>query len=199
MGMIEYCSSGTVTWKTLVEFVLPNALSEGFQSYRRVERSRKLLKNTLLFLVWMWSCFIVIRSYAGNLTSFITAPKFGFDFDTPEDVLNQCEITPVIREGSFLISAASHLPQNSAIKILINNAELLSAKDHWSSPCFTSGTQFTREHASICGNYAIKYTMSDDYSKYGRCNWYTTKSSFFFLFGSMILQVHIIKIKKDFL
>ena len=109
--------------------------------------------------------------------------------DTPEKVLSQGEITPVIREGHYLISAASQLPQNSSIKILINNAELLSVNEHYSSGCFTIGTQFTKRHASICPDIAIKGTMSKDYSKYGQCNWYTTKSPFLHMFGSMALQV----------
>ena len=120
-------------------------------------------------------------------------------FDTPEDVLSQGEITPVIREGYYLISAASQLPQNSSIKILINHAEQLSVKQHWSSSCFTSSTQFTKRHASICPDIAIKSTMSKDYSEYGQCNWYTTKSPFLHTFVAMAFQVsEIISCEMDF-
>ena len=81
LAMVQHPSRGVIHWKASVELVLRNVLSES-GCYRRPEKnilSTKFYQN-ILIVIWIWACYIIIKSYAGNLIAMITRPKLDFKF-----------------------------------------------------------------------------------------------------------------------
>ena len=178
MGLTDYFGTGGVKWITVLGFVLRNVLSESFQSYRRFI-GPKQYKKLMLSVVWIWSCFILVKSYSGNLTAFITKPKLVMQFEMPEDFLNQDDMTLVVPDETAILEMMMQLPSKSTMGILLKETKRMTWNKHWPSSCFTNSTQFTKRHASICDVTSIKSLLSDDFSQSGKCNWYTTKTTFF--------------------
>ena len=110
-------------------------------------------------------------------------------FTELEDFLNQNEISLLIRDGDSVINYMLQSPADSVMFKLIK--QILSKKDDWASSCFTKDTQFTKKHASICDDLSISRLISDDFSKSGKCNWYTINYKFQNIVGtSMAFQVN---------
>ena len=192
IGLTDYFDTGTIDWITVLGFVIRNVLSESFQSYRRVIGQlpdKKQYKKLILYVVWIWSCFILVKSYSGNLTALITKPKLVMQFEQPEDFLNQDDMALVVPGETAILEMLMQLPKNSTMAILLEKTERMAWTKHWPSNCFTNSTQFTKRHASICDVTNIKYLISDDFSQSGKCNWYKTKTTFFHVPVVMAFQV----------
>ena len=147
--------------------------------------------STILIVIWIWSCFIIIKSYAGNLTAMITRPKLDFKFTKMEDFLEQEEMSLVIEDGVEMIGLMKQAPINSPMRQIIEKASRLPVDldTKWSSGCFTESTQYSGKHASICDMQAITHLISSDFSENGKCNWYTMTKGFYHGSLAMAFQV----------
>ena len=160
LAMIQHPSIRQINWKVSVEFVLRNVLSESFRSYRRVKNIlvKKFYQN-ILIIIWIWSCFVIIKSYAGNLTAMITRPKLDFKFTELEDFLNQEEMSLVIEDGVQAIGLMKQAPINSPMRQIIEKTSRLDVglETMWPSGCFTESTQYSGNYASICDIQSIMH------------------------------------------
>ena len=95
-------------------------------------------------------------------------------FTDLKDFLNQNEMSLVVRDGDSVIDYMSQSPADSAMFRLIQQTKILNG----ASACFTKDTQFTKKHASICDDMSILSLLSDDFSRCGKCRWYTIKNRF---------------------
>ena len=193
MSLSEYPSGRTINWRVSVELVSRNALSESFQSYRRVY---KILWNInishkALIIIWIWSCFVLMKSYAGNLTAMITRPKLSMKYTMLQDFLDQDELSLVIEEGVHGVKYMKQSPINSTMRRIIDQTQILSLEEEWPSVCFPKSIQYTKRHASICDNSAILGLLSDDFSEHAKCNWYTMEEGFFH--GILVLAFQVDK------
>ena len=183
LAMIQHPSIRQINWRVSVEFVLRNVLSESFGSYRRVNKNilNKKFYQKILIVIWIWSCFIIIKSYAGNLTAMISRPKLDFKFTKLEDFQNQEEMSLVVEDGIEVIDFMKQAPIDSPMRQIIEKTSRLEVglETMWSSGCFTESTQYSGKHASICDIQAIMHLISSDFSENGKCNWYTIEDRFF--------------------
>ena len=146
--------------------------------------------HNIVIVIWIWSCFILIKSYEGNLTAMITRPKLNFDFTKLEDFVDQDEMLLVVEVGTEVSKYMKQYPANSTMRRIIDKTFPLGVTgDEWPSMCFTKSTQFTKKHASICDNLSISLLLSDDFIENGICNWYTLNKDYFERAASMAFQV----------
>ena len=185
MSCLDTLNTGKINLEKYVGFVLRNVLSENIRKLP----DKKFYEKILVF-VWLWSCFVLVMSYAGNLTAMITRPKFDMKFTQLEDFINQDEISLVIEDGVVGLEAMREAPKNSTFRKIIENTKIMDvANANWSSNCFTTQTQSTKRHASICDSNSILTLLSDDFRENGKCNWYTLKSGFYTGYQVMAFQV----------
>ena len=166
MGVADYIATKDIDWNTLIGFVLRNVFTEHLG---RIPDSMAYKK--ILVFVWAWACFVLVMSFAGNLTAMITRPKLDMEITKIEDFLHQDKITLVIEEG--LVGHIELLPANSNTKRVLNQAQILPLEGNWPSDCFDDDTQYTGKHASYCEIQSILTILSEDFSENGKCNWYT--------------------------
>ena len=188
MGLADYLARGAIKWDTWIGFVLRNILSETAHKMPDKRNSDKLL-----IFIWIFSSFVLVMAYAGNLTAMITRPKLVMSFEKLEDFLDQDEISLVVEDGLGIIENMKQSPSESVYKKLIDKAERLDTgdSDDWPSGCFNPTTHVSKRHASICDIHGINSHFSEDYSANGKCNWYSTKTKFFDVPIVMAFQVHV--------
>ena len=167
MGLAEYITDEehSVPWATLIGFVLRNVLSENTGKL-----PDKRLYQKIMVYAWVWSCFVLVMAFAGNLTALITRPKLEMKYTRPDHFLNQSDMTLVTEYGTGL---AAKLQNDPLKRALMNETEYLSLSANWTSNCFTNVTQYTGRHASICDMFSTQIVLSDDFKESGVCNWYT--------------------------
>ena len=144
-------------------FVFRNALAEGWQSFRRIAKrlpGKKLyLYQMLLISVWIWYCFLLIKSYAGNLTATIAKPKLEMKFNKPEDLLYQDEIKLVVEDGIGAVEYMRQSPSDSTIGRLIEKTTVYSSDDldpgEHEDDCFTNTDRQTK-NLKLLGNNVKK-------------------------------------------
>ena len=188
MGLAEYIRSrcGIVNWTSLVGFVLRNAFQEN------INLQDKGIARKLLIIVWIWSAFIVCRSYAGNLTAMITNPKLARPIKEPEDLLNQEDLSWVVEAGVGAVEYMSSSPPGSTWRRIYEQIEELNYGDEeeeWPSGCFSYSTYHSGKHASICDIDSIRSHMHYNFSGEALCHWYKTDSNFFEVSTVMVFQV----------
>ena len=195
LAMVQHPSTGVINWKASVEFVFRNVLSES-GCYRRPKKnilSKKFYQTTLI-VIWIWTCFVITKSYAGNLIAMITRPKLNFKFTELEHFVNQDEVTLVIEDGVDGIEYMKQFPTCSPLRQIIDKSLRLSTgwEVVWTSNCFTASTQYTRRHASICDSHGISHLLSSDFGENGKCNWYTLKDGFYHGPLAIAFQVQVL-------
>ena len=169
MGIADYIANNkSVNWDISVGFVLRNVLSETMGNLPNKRPYQKIL-----VFVWVWSCFVLVMSFSGSLTAMITRPKLDMKFTKLEHFLNQDEMSLVTEGGSALNEYMNSLGDDSITKKILLKTERLTSWDDWPSNCFTSSTQYTKRHASICDDLSILTLLSWDFEEAGKCNWYT--------------------------
>ena len=167
MAMADFVASGHIDWDNSVGFVIRTVFMEHMETmpYRKFYQK-------ILFFVWTWSCFVIVMSFAGNLTAMITRPTLDMKIERIEDFLHQDEITLVMEGG--LIGDLEFYPSNSSTRKVLEQAQILPLDhDYWPSDCFNEFTQYTHKHASYCDIQSILAILSKDFTKNGKCNWYT--------------------------
>ena len=171
MGTAEYIANNKIVhWDILVGFVLRNVLSE---NYREMLQHHQRTHQKILVSVWLWSCFILLMSFSGNLTATITRPKLDMRFTSLEHFSNQDDMSLVTGSGFVMNEYMNSLPDDSLTKEILLNTETLHDWEDWTSNCFTRRTQFTRRHASICDDLSTLTFLSNSFEKSGKCEWYT--------------------------
>ena len=192
LAITQHPSTGNINWRVSVEFVLRNVLSESFRSYLRVNKkilNKKIYQN-ILIVIWIWSCFIIIKSYAGKLTAMITRPNIDLKFTKLQDFLDQDEVSTVVGDTIQVIEYMKKSKSPMMGQILNKTIRLdVSSETEWASNCFTKNTQYTGKHASICDSGSISLLLSSDFGESGKCNWYTMKEGFYYATAAMAFQV----------
>ena len=168
MALAEYVTNGHIDWDTSVGFVVRTV----FMEHMETMPDRKFYEK-ILFFVWTWSSFVIVMSFAGNLTAMITRPTLDMKIKKVEDFLHQSEITLVIEDG--LKGDLGRFPSNSTTRRVLEQAQTLPLDPsiYWPSDCFNELTQYTQKHASYCDIQSILAILSDDFTQNGQCNWYT--------------------------
>lgn len=191
MALADYLRGVGTEWATLVGFVLRNILSENMCKIPDRNNYQKFLT-----CIWMLCSFVLVMSYAGNLTAMIATPNLDMKFSKPEDLLHQQEITLVVEDGIGAIEYMSQSPSGSTMSRLLEKTYILRhdydlAPEEWMENCFTTTDRYIGNYGAICDIDSIKSRLSDDFSKNGRCNWYITKKSLFEVPSVMVFQVCI--------
>ena len=172
MGVAEYIADRHVNWEILVGFVMRNVCSE---TMGKLPDKRPYQK--ILVFVWVWSCFVLVMSFAGNLTAMLIKPKIDMKFTEPEHFLDQDEMTLVTEVGSELKGYMNSLPSHYVTKKLLLKTEIMTYEEEWESNCFTTRTHYSRRHASICDNLSIQTVLSDAFEYTRQCKWYTMNAN----------------------
>ena len=190
--VIDYILYHELYWYNWMEFVLRNVMSESYQSFKRLNSKRickwQYLYQKVLILVWTWSCFILVKSYSGNLTAMIARPKLDMKFSKPEDFLHQQEITLSIEEGIGAIEYMSQSLPGSTMRRLIEKTERSEANKEFVD-CFSKTNEQSGRHAAICDLVSIKSRLSNDFTAHGHCNWYVMEQKLFGASSVMVFQV----------
>ena len=167
-------------------------MSESNQSCKRIFRSvnnkRQPLYYKVLILSWTWVCFILVKSYSGNLTAMIARPKLDMKFTKAEDFLHQHEEALTIEDGIGAIEYMSRSPPGSTMRKLIEKTERVDPKEKLID-CFSKSHQKSGRHAAICDIVSIKSRMSNDFTVHGHCNWYLMEQKLFASPSVMAFQV----------
>ena len=96
MGLADYVFCGSVDWEALIGFVLRIALSENDSNLPE----NKWAYQKLFLICWISSVFVLVQSYAGNLTAMLTRPTLPAMLRNAEDLLSQDDISLVMEKGS---------------------------------------------------------------------------------------------------
>ena len=181
-----------LNWYTWLEFVLRNVLSESNQSYKRLNRDlldkKQYRFQKVLILIWTWCCFILVKSYAGNLTAMIARPKLDIKFTKAEHFLHQHEIALTIEDGIGAIEYMTQSPPGSTMRGLIEKTERIESNMDFND-CFTKSNEQSGRHAAICDIVSIKSRLSYDFTTHGHCNWYVIEETLFGASTVMVFQV----------
>ena len=166
MGVAEYIADRHVNWEILIGFVMRNVCSDPMGKLPDKRPYQKIL-----VIVWVWSCFVLVMAFAGNLTAMLIKPKIDKKFTEPEHFLDQDEMTLVTEVGAELKGS------DSVTKKLLLKTEIMTYEEEWESTCFTKRTHYSRRHASICDNLSIQWTLSDAFEYTRQCKWYTMNAN----------------------
>ena len=190
--LMDFISFRSLNWSTWLEFVVRNVFSESKDSYKRVTGNlpgnKRYMYQRVLILIWTWSCFILVKSYGGNLTAMIARPKLDMKFTKAEDFLYQDEIDLVIEDGIGAIEYMSQSPPGSTMRSLIEKTERSDPTDDIEG-CFSKNNLHSGRHAAICDIVSIKSRLSDDFTENGHCNWYIIEKKLFAASSVMVFQV----------
>ena len=204
MALADYLAGIEVDWEYLVGFVLRNIFSETMGNLRDRKAYQKFIT-----CIWMFSSFLLVMCYAGNLTAMIARPKLDRQIKKHEDFLHQEEITLVVEGGIGIVDKMRQSPNGSIMRSLIEKTLIMSYDDddnelpmnfdypaEYIEDCFplyqNVSEQYIRNYASICDIDSIKSRLSDDFRDSGKCNWYILQQTMFLSTPSvMVFQVSL--------
>ena len=191
MWLANYIFGGDTNFDEATGFILRNAFSE--QNATLPNHGKTYQK--LLTMTWIWCMFILVQSYAGNLTAMLAKPQLQNPIRTLEELLSQDVIPWAIPEGSPEQYFLSNYPPGSVLRRVNDRATIMgvmSTEDHMMYGCFTKDLYQRGDIGVIClegGFYAL---VSNDFSKTGRCKYYMLEDRFLTSGAAMAFQV-----KKD--
>ena len=183
MGAANYFFYGYFHWKEVFGFVIRNAFSEHADF---PDNRRKYQK--LLIIIWVWSTFVLVQAYAGNLTALLTLPRIPDPIRNAEEFLDQTEISLFMEKGNTATFYFREAGQDSVERKLYERATVsgpLSSADWVQWPCFTEEVFHKGSHAAVCNSGGIPALFSLDFSKNGHCNFYTTEDKFITTFATI--------------
>ena len=177
MGLADYLFTGYADLGGITDFVVRNALSE--QNYA-LPNDKQAYKK-LLIIIWVWSMLVLVQSYAGNLTAMLARPKLQEPIRTLEELLSQNEVSWIISDqlAQYYLKTSK---SGSVLRRLYDRRTIIHDQ---STDCSST------EYGSICASGTIFALMTDDYSKTGKCNYYTIEDKFLASGSSMAFQVEI--------
>ena len=184
MCLMNYLYSGQTNWEESGSFVLRNALVE------HADMPDTNLYQKCLVLVWSLMTLVIMCSYAGSLTAFITKPGLNLPFSNVEGMVKQTDLRWAVTEGSILTPYAENMPQGSVMKTMIEQANTFSYGVKWAdNDCFTAEGEKSGDIASICDYTAALFAQSNDFSKTGKCNYFLTEDKFLPFSMALAFQV----------
>ena len=188
--VVPTCSSALSACATVFATVVDGFrwMARARKLFRTVNNRKQPTYQKVLILSWTWFCFILVKSYSGNLTAMIARPKLDMKFTKPEDFLHQHEVTLTIEDGVGAIEYMSRSPTGSTMRRLIGKTERVNAEKGFID-CFSKSHQQSGRHAAICDVVGIKSRLSNDFTANGQCNWYVMEQKLFASSSVMAFQV----------
>ena len=183
MGMADYLFNGYADLGKLSSFIVRNAMSE--QNYA-LPNDKQVYKR-ILIAIWAWCMLVLVQSYAGNLTAMLARPKLQKPLSTLEELVNQTEVSWIIPD-ELAANALKTSESGSVLRRLYDDGTIINDKLY---DCFPSETYREGMGGSICDIASIDLLMINDYSKTGKCNYFTIEDKFLTSGSSMALQVDI--------
>ena len=176
-----------LSWETLIGFVLRVAMVDDgkypFKVFNNVKQNNSL---KLLAILWMWACFILIQSYAGNLIAILTRPTLKKPIDSLEDLLTQKDLKwNLADDGNDIVE---YLKTSESLQPLYDLAEKDNDWNLWYQ-CFSREAIDAGTYVSICHDQSIRFDKSEDFRKTGKCNFYSLDETFFTTPQVMAFQV----------
>ena len=182
---MNYLYSGYAKWEESGSFVLRNAL----HAHSGVKMPDKNLYQKLLVIVWVWVMIILFSAYGGNLTAFITKPALNIPFTTVEGLVKQTDLKWGVAEGSILTQYAESRPRGTAMRTMIEQAVTFSWDVDWADDCFTYKAEKSGEFASLCDITSAYFSLSNEFSKTGTCNYFLTEDKILSFNNVLAFQV----------
>ena len=184
MGMADYLYGRSADLGAVTSFIIRNAL---WEHNSRLPSHTKAYQKILL-MTWIWSMFILLQAYAGNLKAMFANPNLqGPPIRTFEDLLTQNKIPWAIGQYTSVYHYMRKSAPDTLLKRLHERALVI--------PIVTSRTCFTKEMeekggiAAICDSPQIMAMISKDYSETGKCNYYVTEDKLLTAGKAMAFQV----------
>ena len=169
-------------------FILRNVLSEQNATFPNYDK----VYQKILVLTWILCMFILVQSYAGNLTAMLAKPKLQNPIRTLDQLLSQDKITWAVAEGSPEQLFLSQHPTGSVFKELNDHSTIMnvmSTEEHMKYGCFTKDLYQRGDIGVICPEAGFYVLISNDYGKTGRCNYYMLEEKFLTSGAAMAFQV----------
>ena len=168
MGLTDYFYFGVIDLDDLCGFVIRNALSE--QNCRFPDRARAYQK--ILIITWIWSMFVIVQAYSGNLTAMLAKPKLQAPIRTLDELMNQEEISWVIEKQSLAEFNMKTSQTGTIMKKLYNGATLmprLTPKERGKYGCYAAKLKESGKFGSICDVGHIMQMQAKHFSETGKC------------------------------
>ena len=188
MAFANYIFYGNADLHFLTGFILRSVLSDHNGGPGRPTK----IYEELLMITWILSMFVLVSSYAGNLTAILAKPRLGYPIRTLEGLLDQSEIPWVIEKDGQAASLLKSSPSGSLLKQLYDGATFMSRRttqEMMLNGCYSNEIKQKGEHGAVCFSSDISVLMLNDYSKTGRCNYYVIEDKFFTSGSFMAFQV----------
>ena len=188
MGLADYVFMGFSDWDTLCGFVIRNALSEN----NSISPNRSKAYQKIFIIVWASSIFVLVQSYAGNLTAMLAKPKLQTPIRTLDELINQDEISWVLEEKTVAEFYMKTSQTGTTMKKLYNGATLmpsLTPQEQFTYGCYASKLRGSGNFASICDVGLILPMYAKDFRETGKCNFYILEEKFLSSVYAMALQV----------
>lgn len=97
MGLADVVFCGSADWEALIGFILRTSLSENDSDLPE----NRWAYQKIFLIFWISPVFILVQSYAGNLTAMLTRPTLPEMMKNAEDLLKQDDISLVLEKGTI--------------------------------------------------------------------------------------------------
>ena len=137
----------------------------------------------ILILFWVSAIFVLVQSYAGNLTAMLTAPALPDPIKNATEFLSQTEFSLIMRKGSIqeYMFKYGYGPERIETK-LGEHAQSISPLtpgiDFFEYGCFTAEEYRSGKSASICDLGEFWRLTEITFGTTGQCNFYLTDDRF---------------------
>ena len=176
MALADFVYFGKIHWTPLLGFVIRNVFSEHNEMPNNKRGYQKIL-----IIVWLASIFVLVQSYAGNLTAMLTAPRLPLPITNSEEFLDQAELSLVVPKKTVLELRFKIAPPNPTMRRLgvrTSVSKPLTRTEFLKYGCYTTKYYNHGKKASICFDASFEALTSYDFSRTGKCNFYTTNDKF---------------------
>ncbi|XP_053649849.2 probable glutamate receptor [Cherax quadricarinatus] len=140
------------------------------------------------FILWLFICLVVSRSYSGALTSQLAVKTLTVKYDSLRDVLDDHSLT-LLMEGSTALTA--HLQTaTEGVYGELAQASRVRAKFVRATEMYEAAYTLIPDgrHAMLVENVVCRKIYSDFFSAKGRCNFYMSTDNFWKLIYAMVVQ-----------
>ena len=171
MGLADYVCMGSSDWDTLCGFVIRNALSE----HNSISPNRSRVYQKILIIFWTASTFVLVQSYAGNLTAMRAKPKFQSPLTTFKELLKHDDISLVVEKGSLADFYMSTAESDTITNLLYKSATIVPKPpptERLFSGCNIFKFRDCNNFVTILDNSKIMRLSAAVFSETGKCNFY---------------------------
>ena len=182
MGLVYHLYSGIGDWSRVSGFVIRNALSE--QNGGLPEHASARVHQKILVIIWLWCTLVLVQAYSGNLTAMLAKPKLDTPIRNLDNLLEQEEISWIIRDGSPEERFMRGSESGSVKNLLYQQAMIMP--NNGINGCESAEI---RDSASICRGNALRQMIAEDFSSTGKCNFYIVQEKILSTYYSVAFQV----------